>query len=75
LRRESAIGLRAIRPNFLRRPRIESNGLRICRSTRPEAFEQVQYDRRGLAKRAKGDTAGGDADIAKAKQLDPRLGK
>jgi hypothetical protein len=28
---------------------------------------------RGLAKRKAGDTAGGDADIAKAKQLDPKV--
>jgi tetratricopeptide (TPR) repeat protein len=32
------------------------------------------YNNRGLAKRAKGDFAGGDADIAKAKQLNPSLG-
>ena len=30
---------------------------------------------RGLAKRKAGDTAGGDADIAKAKQLDPKVGQ
>ena len=29
---------------------------------------------RGLAKQHKGDSAGGDADIAKAKQLNPSVG-
>jgi len=29
------------------------------------------YTIRGIAKQAKGDSAGGDADIAKAKQLNP----
>jgi tetratricopeptide (TPR) repeat protein len=29
---------------------------------------------RGLAKRAKGDSAGGDADIVKAKRLNPSVG-
>jgi tetratricopeptide (TPR) repeat protein len=33
------------------------------------------YYQRGLAKQAKGDMAGGDADIAKAKQLNPNTGK
>src|SRR3984893_9861599 len=30
------------------------------------------FNNRGLARRQKGDTAGGDADIARAKQLDKR---
>ena len=30
---------------------------------------------RGISKQKKGDKAGGDADIAKAKQLDPKVGK
>jgi Flp pilus assembly protein TadD len=33
------------------------------------------YLGRGMAKRKSGDTAGGDADIAQAKQLDPKLGQ
>jgi hypothetical protein len=33
----------------------------------------VAYNGRGLAERAKGDSAGGDADIAKAKQLNPNV--
>jgi hypothetical protein len=32
------------------------------------------YYNRGLAKRAKGDSTGGDADVAMAKQLNPGLG-
>ena len=32
------------------------------------------YKNRGLAKRAKGDSAGSDADIAMAKQLNPSAG-
>ena len=33
------------------------------------------YFSRGLARRAQGDTAGADADIAKAKELNPSLGR
>jgi tetratricopeptide (TPR) repeat protein len=33
----------------------------------------LAYYQRGFAKRAKGDAAGGDADIATAKQLHPTL--
>ena len=34
----------------------------------------VAYNGRGLAERAKGDSAGGDADIVKAKWLNPSVG-
>ena len=32
------------------------------------------YSNRGLAKQANGDTAGGDADIQRARELDPTIG-
>jgi tetratricopeptide (TPR) repeat protein len=37
-------------------------------------YAQPYYER-GLAKKAKGDMAGGDADIARARQLNPNTGK
>ena len=37
-------------------------------------YAQPYYER-GLAKKAKGDMTGGDADIARAKQLNPNTGK
>jgi hypothetical protein len=33
------------------------------------------YYQRGQAKQAKGDKAGADADIARARQLNPNIGK
>jgi hypothetical protein len=42
---------------------------------RLDAQHGLAYYLRGLAKASKGDTAGGDADIAKGKQLDPNLDK
>lgn len=32
------------------------------------------YNNRSIAKRAKGDSAGADADIAEPRELDPKLG-
>lgn len=37
--------------------------------------DAISYFVRGLAKQKAGDTAGGDADLAKAQQLDPNLGR
>jgi hypothetical protein len=51
--------------------KIESRDERAIRLN-PNLAEA--FYNRGLAKRAKGDSAGGDADIAKAKQLNPSVG-
>jgi tetratricopeptide (TPR) repeat protein len=37
--------------------------------------DPVPYYVRGLARRARGDTAGGNADITKARQIDPNIGR
>jgi Flp pilus assembly protein TadD len=37
--------------------------------------DAVAYYNRGLAKRAIGDAAGGDADIVRARQLNPNIGE
>jgi hypothetical protein len=43
-------------------------------TTRPSGSTRISPNSdRGRSKRAKGDSAGGDADIAKAKQLNPSL--
>jgi Flp pilus assembly protein TadD len=70
-----ALRTTAADPGAIGAPRSNRSPSAACRQAITlNPNDAIAYNNRGLAKRDKGDAAGADADIAKAKQLNPSIG-